>query len=92
VFSKGEYEAAYSAFEGRGSGGALLADWLRDRDVDAVEIVGIATDHCVRASALDAVREGFATTVRLDLTTGVLPETTARAQGEMAGAGVTLTS
>lgn len=90
VFSKGRFESAYSAFEGRSTDGRLLADWLRERGVDAVEVVGIATDHCVRASALDAVRAGFVTTVRLDLTTGVLPETTARAREEMAGAGVTL--
>ncbi|MDD7937883.1 isochorismatase family protein [Actinomycetospora lutea] len=91
VFSKGRFEAAYSAFEGHATDGHRLAPWLRDRGVDAVEIVGIATDHCVRATALDAVRAGFATTVHLDLTAGVLPETTARARAEMAGAGVTLT-
>ena len=51
---------------------------------------GIATDHCVRATALDAAREGFSTTVLLDLTTGVAPETTERALGEMRDAGVAL--
>lgn len=91
VFTKGRFEAAYSAFEGRATDGHLLAPWLRTRGVDAVEVVGIATDHCVRATALDGAREGFATTVLLDLTAGVLPETTARAQQEMARAGVTLT-
>ena len=53
------------------SDGVPLGDWLRDHDVDTVEIVGIATDHCVRATALDAAAAGFATTVRLDLTAGV---------------------
>jgi nicotinamidase/pyrazinamidase len=91
VFSKGRFEAAYSAFEGHARSGEHLAAWLRERGVDAVEIVGIATDHCVRATALDAVRAGFATTVHLDLTVGVLPRTTARAQEEMRGAGVVLT-
>ncbi|GAA4741529.1 isochorismatase family protein [Actinomycetospora chibensis] len=91
VFSKGQFVAAYSAFEGHATDGQPLAPWLRARGVDAVEVVGIATDHCVRATALDAVRAGFATTVRLDLTAGVLPRTTARAQEEMAGAGVALT-
>jgi nicotinamidase/pyrazinamidase len=90
VFDKGEYQAAYSGFEGRGPGGVPLAQWLRDAGVDAVEIMGIATDHCVQATALDAVREGFATTVRLDLTAGVLPETTAAALERMRTAGVTL--
>ena len=88
VFSKGLYAAAYSAFEATGPGGAALAEWLRDRDVDTVEIVGIATDHCVRATALDAARAGFATTVLLDLTAGVAPDTTARATDVMRAAGV----
>ena len=57
----------------------------------AVEIAGIATDHCVRATALDAVRAGFATTVLLELCAGVAPATTERALAEMAAAGVTLT-
>ena len=87
VFDKGEFAAAYSGFEGTSSG-TSLADWLRARDVDAVEVVGIATDHCVRATALDAVRAGFATTVRLDLTAGVAAETVRRALDDFAAAGV----
>lgn len=67
-----------------------LADWLRRHDVDTVEIVGIATDHCVRATALDAVRFGFATTVRLDLTAGVASSTVSAAVDELAAAGVDL--
>ena len=59
-------------------------------DVTTVDVVGIATDHCVRATALDAAREGFATTVLLDLTAGVAPETTERALAELREAGVTL--
>ncbi|NMO88686.1 isochorismatase family protein [Actinomycetospora sp. TBRC 11914] len=90
VFSKGHRTAAYSAFEAASPTGTTLADWLRARDVDLVEVCGIATDHCVRATALDAVREGFTTTVLLDLTAGVLPETTERAVGEMRDAGVAL--
>ncbi|MFC7548058.1 isochorismatase family protein [Plantactinospora sp. GCM10030261] len=90
VFHKGEHAAAYSGFEGFAADGASLADWLRQRDVDAVDIVGIATDHCVRATALDATRAGFATTVLLDLTAGVAAATTETALAEMAEAGVTL--
>jgi nicotinamidase/pyrazinamidase len=89
VFTKGEHAAAYSGFEGH-AGSIGLAAWLRMRDVTEVEVVGIATDHCVRATALDAAREGFATTVRLDLTAGVARETTDRALEEMRDAGVTL--
>src|SRR5690606_17747156 len=90
VFSKGEYAAAYSGFEGKAPDGTGLADWLRSRDVDEVDIVGIATDHCVRATALDAVRAGFRTRVLLDMTAGVDPKTTERALEEMRSAGVIL--
>jgi nicotinamidase/pyrazinamidase len=90
VFDKGAYAAAYSGFEGLDENGVRLADWLRDRRVTEVDIVGIATDHCVRATALDAVREGFTTQVLLDLTAGVARPTTERALTEMRDAGVKL--
>jgi nicotinamidase/pyrazinamidase len=89
VFAKGEHAAAYSGFEGLASGIGLAA-WLRMRDVTDVDVVGIATDHCVRATALDAAREGFATTVLLDLTAGVAAGTTEAALEELRAAGVTL--
>ena len=89
VFDKGEYAAAYSGFEGRADG-VPLADWLRERGVDAVDVVGIATDHCVRATALDAVGHGFRTRVLLHLTAGVTDGTTEAAIEEMRGAGVEL--
>ncbi|MEU8761217.1 isochorismatase family protein [Streptomyces sp. NPDC048659] len=91
VFDKGAYEAAYSGFEGRDENGATLAEWLRERGVTEVDVVGIATDHCVRATALDAAREGFRTQVLLDLTAGVARETTGRALEELRAAGVELT-
>ncbi|MFF2020918.1 isochorismatase family protein [Streptomyces sp. NPDC058171] len=90
VFDKGAYSAAYSGFEGADENGVTLADWLRDREVTEVDVVGIATDHCVRATALDAVREGFRANVLLDLTAGVAGETTERALGDLREAGVTL--
>lgn len=88
VFDKGEYTAAYSGFEGHEPGGAALRDWLAERGVDAVDVVGLATDHCVRATALDAVTAGFAVTVHLDLCAGVAPDTTRRAVEEMRAAGI----
>jgi len=91
VFRKGEHAAAYSGFEGHDDDGTGLADWLRTREVTQVDVVGIATDHCVRATALDAAREGFQTTVLVDLTAGVAPATTEAALREMKAAGVTLT-
>ncbi|WP_331450371.1 nicotinamidase [Streptomyces prasinus] len=90
VFDKGAYSAAYSGFEGTEENGAGLADWLRAREVDEVDVVGIATDHCVRATALDAAREGFRTRVLLDLTAGVAAPTTERALDELREAGVEL--
>lgn len=90
VFDKGAYAAAYSGFEGLDENGVGLAEWLRDRGVEAVDVVGIATDHCVRATALDAVREGFVTHVLLDLTAGVAEATTDRALTELRQAGVVL--
>jgi len=89
VFDKGEYAAAYSGFEAR-SDGTPLADWLRVRGVDAVDVVGIATDHCVRATALDAVGAGFATRVLLPLTAGVAEATTEAALEQLRTAGVEL--
>ncbi|MGW0614256.1 isochorismatase family protein [Streptomyces sp. NPDC002788] len=90
VFDKGAYSAAYSGFEGTDENGTPLADWLRTREVTEVDVVGIATDHCVRATALDAAREGFRTHVLLDLTAGVSQATTERALEELREAGVEL--
>ncbi|CAM5595977.1 isochorismatase family protein [Streptomyces microflavus] len=90
VFDKGAYSAAYSGFEGADENGTGLAQWLRDRSVTEVDVVGIATDHCVRATALDAAREGFVTHVLLDLTAGVSGATTERALDELRTAGVKL--
>jgi nicotinamidase/pyrazinamidase len=90
VFDKGAFAAAYSGFEGADADGTPLATWLRDRGVDTLDVVGIATDHCVRATALDAVANGFRTRVLLDLTAGVAVETTDAAVDEMRVAGIDL--
>ena len=90
VFSKGAHAAAYSGFEGTDEAGTPLASWLRERGVDALDVTGIATDYCVRATALDAAREGFATRVLLPLTAGVDPVTTGEAVAAMKAAGVVL--
>ncbi len=90
VFTKGEHAAAYSGFEGL-AGGDGLAGWLRARGVSEVDIVGIATDHCVRATAVDAAAAGFTTTVLLDLTAGVAGASTDAALDAMDKAGVSLT-
>jgi nicotinamidase/pyrazinamidase len=90
VFLKGDHEAAYSAFEGRSVDGDLLADWLHAKQVDQVDVCGIATDYCVRFTALDARKAGFETRVLGSLCAGVAPETTEQALTELKAAGVTI--
>lgn len=91
VFSKGEYDHGYSGFDGKSIEGKPLGEWLREHDVDRIDLVGIATDHCVRATAVDAAQAGFQTRVLLDLTAGVSVQTTERALAEMREAGCELT-
>ena len=92
IFDKGEYAAAYSGFEGKShEGGHALADWLRAKGVTDVDVCGIATDFCVRATALDAQNAGFGTTVLTALTAGVAPGSTQQALTELRAAGVALT-
>ena len=91
IFLKGEHAAAYSGFEGRTTGGLGLTAWLRRHDVNQVDVCGIATDYCVRATALDARQEGFDTTVLTALTAGVAPGSTQQALVDLRAAGVTLT-
>jgi nicotinamidase/pyrazinamidase len=90
VFYKGQYAPAYSAFEGVTADGEKLSRWLVDRGVDHVDVCGIATDYCVRATALDAVREGFDTTVLLDLTAAVAPNRVSEITAELAALGVVI--
>ena len=91
IFRKGQHAAAYSGFEGANAAGTALRAWLTERGVSDVDVAGIATDYCVFATAADAAKAGFATTVLLSLTAGVDPHTTATAIDELRAAGVTLT-
>ena len=88
IFLKGHHAAAYSGFEGHTVDGTGLADWLRAHDVGEVDVCGIATDYCVRATALDAAAAGFATRVLPGLSAGIAPESVATALDEMRAAGV----
>jgi nicotinamidase/pyrazinamidase len=90
VFRKGQYAAAYSGFEGVGAAGDSLLSWLTERHVTDVDVVGLTTDYCVRATATDAANAGFATTVLLSLTAGVTGPTTAAAVESLRAAGVAL--
>lgn len=85
-FRKGEYSAAYSGFEGTCDGQGL-AQWLRDAEVDAIDVCGIATDYCVRATVLDGLREGFSVRVLSGLCAAVDEGRGADALEEMREAG-----
>lgn len=87
---KGQYAAAYSGFEGVDSSGRTLAQLLAEAGVTAVDVVGIAESHCVKETALDAVRERLRVRVLTDLTVPVSPELGAAARVELAAAGVKL--
>ncbi|MFF3328489.1 isochorismatase family protein [Streptomyces sp. NPDC002888] len=91
VFYKGAHSASKSGFEGSTEDGTSLADWLQARSVSDVDVVGIATDHCVKATALDGAKAGFAVRVLLDYTAGVATDTTGHAIEELRQAGVALT-
>jgi nicotinamidase/pyrazinamidase len=90
VFRKGAHDAGYSGFGGVDDSGTLLGDWLRQHDVDQVDVVGIATEHCVLRTAADAAQHGLAARVLVDLTAGVGEQSTAAAIKALRAAGVTI--
>lgn len=91
IVTKGNESGAdgYSAFEGRTSAGTSLADDLRARHVTHLVVGGLATDYCVRASVLDALRHGFEVSVIEEAIRGVevTPGDAERAIDEMKAAG-----
>ena len=93
LFLKGEYTAAYSGFEGHAADSDVtLAGWLRDRGITSIDVCGIATDHCVRATAADGLKEGFAVRILTDLVAGVDAERSQAALAELEQAGAVLVS
>jgi nicotinamidase/pyrazinamidase len=90
VIRKGLHEGAYSGFEGASADGSTLAEILNRAGVNDLTIVGFATDHCVKATALDARALGFRVAVALDLCAGVDPTTTREAIAAMSEAGVAI--
>jgi len=91
VIHKGAREGAYSGFEGQSLDGETLAEVLATRGVRDVTVVGFATDHCVKATAIDAKKLGFDVSVALDLCAGVTPETTQLAIAGMRDVGILVT-
>ena len=93
VFRKGTRAEidSYSGFHDNGRRHSTgMADWLRGRGVNGVTICGLATDYCVKFTALDAIPEGFHTTLALDACRGVnlQPGDVERAIQEMKQRGV----
>ena len=87
---KGQGRPAYSLFEGTTDDGLAVAQLLEEHGVVDVDIVGIATDHCVRASALDAIEHGRHVRILTDLVAGVAAESSEAALAELAHAGAEL--
>lgn len=87
---KGQGEPAYSMFEGITEDGHTVAEVLSERGITEVDVVGIATDHCVRASALDALGVGQKVTVLTDMIAAVAPDSGQRALEELQSHGATL--
>jgi nicotinamidase/pyrazinamidase len=88
IVSKGQYSAAYSGFEGTDPDGGTLDAYLKAIDVDAVDVVGLATDHCDKATAIDATNLGYNVRLLTAMCAGVAPETTAQALTDMQAAGI----
>lgn len=86
---KGQYASAYSGFDGTDDRGHTLEQILREVGVTDIDVVGIAESHCVKETALDAVKDGFRTRVLSDLTVPVSEELGIAARKDMAAAGVT---
>lgn len=87
---KGQGKPAYSLFEGATDEGRTVAEILSGLGVTEVDITGIATDYCVRASALDAIEHGIHVRVLTGLVAGVAPESSEAALAELAHAGADL--
>jgi len=87
---KGQGQPGYSIFDGVDASGQKFGELLIDAGVTDVDLVGLATDYCVRASGLDALDHGQHVRVFTDLVAGVAPESSDKALAELAHAGAVL--
>jgi nicotinamidase/pyrazinamidase len=87
---KGQGKPAYSLFEGVADDGTTASQLLERHGIIDIDVVGLATDYCVRASALDAIAHGRHVRVFTDLVAGVHPASSERALIEIAHAGAEL--
>jgi nicotinamidase/pyrazinamidase len=90
IVSKGENAAAYSGFDGRIEDGRTFDEVLRSEGIEGVDVVGIATSYCVKATALDAVKAGYVTRVLAPLTADVDAAVTPATLAELEQKGVTV--
>lgn len=84
---KGMGKPSYSAFEGVTESGKGILELLREKDVTELDVVGIATDYCVKASAIDAAASGLGVNVIQNLCVGVAPDSSEAALDTMAANG-----
>ena len=87
---KGQGKPAYSLFEGISDEGRTATELLGEHGILDIDVVGLATDYCVRASALDAIAAGRHVRIFTDLIAGVHPESSETALAEIAHAGAEL--
>ena len=87
---KGQDAHGYSIFEGLSEQGEPIAELLERLGIVSVDVVGIATDYCVRASSLDALKHDLEVRVITSLTAGVAPQSIERAIDELVDAGATV--
>ena len=90
VVTKGRNAAAYSAFDGLDNRGHPLLEVLKEQRIDHIDVCGIATDYCVRASALDARKNQFQVRVLVNLCAPVDEAQGQAALEEMRLAGIQL--
>lgn len=90
---KGEYQAAYSGFDGACPDGSSLEELLQEEGIDEIDVVGLALSHCVKETALDAAKLDWLTAVRVltDLTEPVSVELGEAALLEMGQTRIELT-
>ncbi len=91
VFSKGQTSAAYSGFEGTSDSNNDLDSYLKSKNIDSVDVVGLATDYCDLATALDAIKLGYRVQFLTSMAAGVAPGSTEQALQDLKAAGVTVT-
>lgn len=88
IVSKGQHAGAYSGFEGRTAAGATLDEALRAEGIVSVDVCGLATSFCAKATALSAVAAGYHTRLLADLCADVAGADTGASFAALEAAGV----